>query len=134
MTTTVTPFLMFQGQAEEAMTFYVSLFEEAEIESLEKYDDDAGDAEGLVRLATFSLQGREFICIDSPVPQEFDFTPSMSIFITCEDESEIDELYAQLSDGGAVMMPLQPYDFSLKFGWITDRFGVSWQLNLQPTD
>lgn len=67
---------------------------------------------------------------DSPVHHEFTFTASTSLFVECETEDELDELFAALSDGGFAYMPLQGYDFSTKFGWCSDRFGVSWQLNL----
>lgn len=71
------------------------------------------------------------ICIDSSVKHNFTFTPSMSIFVDCEDEAELNEAFRQpLSAGGAVLMPLDNYGFSTQFGWVTDRFGVSWQLNL----
>ncbi|MNG41952.1 3-demethylubiquinone-9 3-methyltransferase [compost metagenome] len=60
----------------------------------------------------------------------FTFTPSMSLYVTCETEAEIDRLFGSLSEGGSVMMPLAAYPFSEKFGWLSDRFGVSWQLTL----
>jgi predicted 3-demethylubiquinone-9 3-methyltransferase (glyoxalase superfamily) len=60
-------------------------------------------------------------------------TPAMSLFVDCQDEAEIDRLFAKLSEGGKILMPLNAYPFSRKFGWIADRFGVSWQLNL-PKD
>jgi predicted 3-demethylubiquinone-9 3-methyltransferase (glyoxalase superfamily) len=122
----VTPFLMFQGNAEEAMNYYTSLIEESEITSIIRY----GAEEGSVMRATFSLKGQEFICIDSNVKHEFTFTPSFSIFMTCDTEDEIDQLYENLSSGGGVLMPLNQYPFSKKFGWVNDKFGVSWQLTL----
>jgi predicted 3-demethylubiquinone-9 3-methyltransferase (glyoxalase superfamily) len=85
-----------------------------------------------VQHATFSLGGQQFMCIDSPVHHEFTFTASMSLYVQCETESEIDRLYAALAEKGQPLMPLGSYDFSAKFGWLNDRFGVSWQLNL-PT-
>ena len=80
--------------------------------------------------ATFSLAGQTFMCIDSPVKHEFAFTPAMSLFVDCADEPEIDTLFAKLSEGGQVLMPLGQYPFARKFGWVSDQFGVSWQLNL----
>ena len=62
--------------------------------------------------------------------QDFTFTPAMSLFVTCETEKEIDELFAKLSDGGQIMMPLDKYDFAKKFGWLSDKHGVSWQRSL----
>ena len=127
----VTPFLMFQGgKAEEAMNYYTSLIEDSEITSISRYGaNEAGD-EGTVMHATFSLKGQEFMCIDSNVKHAFSFTPSFSIYITCDSEKEINNLYEKLIMGGQALMPLDDYGFSEKFGWINDRFGVSWQLNL----
>jgi predicted 3-demethylubiquinone-9 3-methyltransferase (glyoxalase superfamily) len=70
------------------------------------------------------------MCIDSPVKHNFTFTPAMSLFVDCADEAELDTLFAKLSEGGQVLMPLDNYGFSRKFGWLADKFGVSWQLNL----
>jgi len=70
------------------------------------------------------------MCIDSNVEHQFSFTPSFSIYITCDTEEEIDHLYQKLIDGGGALMPIDDYGFSKKFGWLYDRFGVSWQLNL----
>jgi len=127
----VTPFLMFQGgKAEEAMNYYTSLIEDSEITSISRYGaNEAGD-EGTVMHATFSLKGQEFMCIDSNVKHAFSFTPSFSIYITCDSEKEINNLYEKLIMDGQALMPLDDYGFSKKFGWINDRFGVSWQLNL----
>lgn len=127
----ITPFLMFQDDnAEEAINYYTSLIEDSEIASITRYGADEGGKEGTVMQATFSLKGQEFMCIDSSIKHEFDFTPSFSIFITCDTEAEIDHLYNQLLEGGMAMMPLDNYGFSKKFGWINDRFGVSWQFHL----
>ena len=81
-------------------------------------------------MATFSLGGQSFMAIDSYVQHAFTFTPAISIYVNCESETEIDRAFAALSDGGAVLMPLDAYPFSKKFGWVQDRFGVSWQLTL----
>jgi predicted 3-demethylubiquinone-9 3-methyltransferase (glyoxalase superfamily) len=126
----VTPFLMFQGNAEEAMNFYTSLIEGSAITSIQRYGPNEAGQEGSLMQATFTLKDQEFMCIDSPVKHEFTFTPSFSIYITCDTEAEIERLYEKLSDGGGVLMPLGDYSFSKKFGWVVDRFGVSWQLNL----
>ncbi|MFD6440121.1 VOC family protein [Peribacillus sp. NPDC060186] len=126
----VTPFLMFQGNAEEAMNYYTSLIEESEITSITRYGANEAGAEGSVMRATFTLKGQEFMCIDSNIKHEFTFTPSISLFITCDTEEEIDRIYESLTDGGEVLMPLADYSFSQKFGWVADKFGVSWQLTL----
>jgi predicted 3-demethylubiquinone-9 3-methyltransferase (glyoxalase superfamily) len=125
----VTTFLMFEGKAEEAMNFYVSLFKQAEILTLSRHEDDGSEASGKVEQAVFSLNGQRFMCMDSPIKHEFTFTPAISLFVTCETESEIDELFEKLSQGGGVLMPLDSYPFSKKFAWVADRYGVSWQLS-----
>lgn len=126
----VTPFLMFEGSAEEAMNFYTSLIEESKITSIARYGAEGPGKEGSVIMATFTLKGQEFMCIDSYVQHEFTFTPSYSTFLTCSSEQEIDDLFEKLSEGGSILMPLGDYSFSKKFGWIEDKFGVSWQLTL----
>jgi len=130
MQPTITTFLMFDGKAEEAMTFYVSLFAGARILKVERYGKGEMGPEGLVKLATFDLAGQMFMCIDSPAKHAFTFTPSMSLFVDCG-ELEIDTLFARLSEGGHVLMPLAEYPFSRRFGWVSDMFGVSWQLRLR---
>lgn len=126
----VTTHLMFQGSAEEAMGLYTSLFADSGIDRIERYGPGQQGREGTVRLAAFTLAGREFLCIDSPVEHGFGFTPSMSLFVECETEAELDGAFARLAEGGRVLMPIDDYGFSRRFGWLTDRFGVSWQLNL----
>jgi predicted 3-demethylubiquinone-9 3-methyltransferase (glyoxalase superfamily) len=126
----ITTFLMFAGVAEEAMNFYVSLFGDSEIQRVERYGPGEQGAEGTVKQAAFTLAGRDFMCIDSPVKHAFTFTPSMSLFVDCESEAELEAAFGRLSTGGGVLMPLGDYGFSTRFGWVNDRFGVSWQLNL----
>jgi predicted 3-demethylubiquinone-9 3-methyltransferase (glyoxalase superfamily) len=126
----ITTFLMFEGNAEEAMTFYLSLFTDAEVVNINRYGAEGPGAEGSVQQATFTLAGQPFMCVDSPMKHGFTFTPAISLFVRCADEAELDRLYAALAEGGAELMPLGNYGFSPKFGWVNDRFGVSWQLNL----
>lgn len=126
----LTTFLMFAGQAEEAMNFYISLFENSKVLSITRYGSGEAGAEGSVMHAIFTLNGQEFMCIDSNIEHGFTFTPAMSIYIKCESEAEIDRLYDTLSNAGQVLMPLDRYPFSEKFAWLADRFGVSWQLSL----
>jgi predicted 3-demethylubiquinone-9 3-methyltransferase (glyoxalase superfamily) len=126
----ITTFLMFEGDAEEAMTFYVSLFDDARILDISRYGADGPGREGSVRHATFSLAGERFMCIDSPAKHDFTFTPAISLFVQCESEAEIDRLHGALGERGRELMPLGDYGFSRRFGWVNDRFGVSWQLNL----
>ncbi|WP_027085800.1 VOC family protein [Cohnella panacarvi] len=127
----VIPFLMFQdGKAEEAMNWYTSLIEDSEITSIVRYGANQSGDEGTVMQATFTLKGQEFMCIDSNVKHQFTFTPSISIYAVCSTEEEIDALYEKLIEDRQALMPLGNYGFSRKFGWINDRYGVSWQLNL----
>ena len=130
MTRAVATHLMFDGDAEKAMKLYVSLFRGSEIRQVERYGPGEPGAEGTIKRADFILGGHHLICIDSPIKHAFTFTPSMSIFVDCDSETELIEAFKQLSEGGKVMMPLDNYGFSKKFGWVSDRFGVSWQLNL----
>ena len=131
MAKTITPFLMFGGAAEQAMNLYISVFPNSKIESIERYGPEGPGAEGSVKIATLKLNGQRLNCIDSPVNHDFSFTPSVSLFVECEDESELDRAFNQLSADGKILMELGDYGFSTKFGWFNDRFGVSWQLNLE---
>jgi predicted 3-demethylubiquinone-9 3-methyltransferase (glyoxalase superfamily) len=127
----ITTFLMFEGQAEEAITFYTSLFEDSDIISITKNGPDGPggpEAEGTVQRVLFTLKGQQYMPIDS-FGHEFTFTPSISLFVQCDSEDELDTLYEKLMEGGTAAMPLGDYGFSTKFGWVQDRFGVSWQLN-----
>ena len=86
--------------------------------------------EGTVMQALFSLKGQEFMCIDSHVDHEFTFTPAFSIYLTCDSEEEIDKIYDQMMQNGTALMPIDNYGFSKKIGWLIDKLGISWQLNL----
>jgi predicted 3-demethylubiquinone-9 3-methyltransferase (glyoxalase superfamily) len=130
MAAKVSTFLMFEGKAEEAMNFYVSLLHGAAITGIRRYGPGEPGAEGSVMHASFTLKGQNFMCIDSPAKHAFTFTPAVSIFVDCDSEAEVDALFGKLSEGGQILMPLDKYPFSRKFAWIADRFGVSWQINL----
>jgi predicted 3-demethylubiquinone-9 3-methyltransferase (glyoxalase superfamily) len=119
------------GRAEEAMNLYVSVFEDSRVLDIEHFraeEDESG-----VKRARFVLAGREYIAMDSGREHHFTFTPAISLFVDCESEQQLDSAFAELSDGGSILMPLQAYPFSARFGWLQDRFGVSWQLNLATT-
>lgn len=130
MANSIRPFLMFEGDAEAAMSFYVSLFPGAEIVSIARFGPEGPGAEGSVYQASFTVAGQTVMCFDSPVKHGFTFTPSISLFVECESEAEIDRLAGELSESGEFLMPLGDYGFSRRFAWVRDRFGVSWQLNL----
>ncbi|HEY0983791.1 VOC family protein [Schlesneria sp.] len=131
MAKSIATFLMFEGKAEEAMNFYVSLFEGSEVQAIERYGKEGPGAAGSVKKADFLLGGHPMMCIDSPIPHAFKFTPSTSLFVECADEAEFDNTFAKLSEAGQILMPPGNYGFSQKFTWLNDRFGVSWQLTLQ---
>lgn len=124
--------LTFQdNNAENAMNFYVELFDNSRIINVQRWGKDGPVEEGRIMQATFELDGNLFMCSDSPPVHDWDFTPAVSIYIECENESELERLFSKLSENGKVTMPLDNYGFSQKFGWVIDQFGVSWQLNLK---
>lgn len=124
----ITTFLMFEGKAEEAMNFYVSLFPNSKIVNMTRYEKEGPGKAG--KVATFTLNGQEYMAIDSPAKHAFTFTPAISLYVKCETPKEVEDLFKKLSAGGEVFMPLDKYPFSEKFGWVSDKFGVSWQLTL----
>lgn len=130
----VTTCLMFvgeqHGKAEEAINLYTSLVKDSKILHITRYGAGEQGVEGTVVQATFTLKGQEFMATDSHLEHPFTFTPAMSLFVQCESEAEIDLLFSTLSSEGATLMPLNNYGFSKKFGWVNDKYGVSWQLNL----
>lgn len=123
--------LMFTGRAEEAIEFYTGLFGESAVGFIQRYGPEYPQGpEGQVVHAEFTLAGRAFMAMDNAADQPFDFTPAISLFVTCSDRAEIDRLAAALSEGGSFLMPLDEYPFAARYAWVQDRFGVSWQLNL----
>jgi len=131
----LTPVLMFTGQADEAMRLYASAFPDAEILEIDRWGPgDAGAAStgmaGSVKGAHFRIGGQVLRCMDSPDVHAFGFTPAVSFWYDCADEATFDAVFARLSEGGAVQMPPGPYPFARRFAWLSDRFGVSWQLSV----
>ena len=131
MAKSITTFLMFNGCAEQAINFYVSLFTHSKIDLIERYSDDEGGEEGTVKFARIIINGLTLMCIDSNQKHDFKFTPSISLFVDCLSQIEIEHLYKSFMEEGKALMPLDDYGFSEQFAWVTDRFGVSWQLNFQ---
>ena len=129
MTQRVATQLMFVGQGSAALELYAATFPQLKIVSLDRYGPNQPGAEGTVKRAEVSLGGHTFFVIDSPVEHAFTFTPSISLFVDCDTAAELDAAFAALSEGGQVLMPIDNYGFSQRFGWCNDRFGVSWQLN-----
>jgi len=115
---------MFEGQAEEAMRLYTSLFPGAEMTVAVRYPDT-----NKVMRGSFRIAGQEVQVTDSPIHHAFTFTPAASLFVECESEDELRRLADAL--GAQVLMPVADYGFSKLFTWVADKFGVSWQLNLQ---
>ncbi len=127
---TATPFLMFEGKAEEALTFYCAMVPGSRILSIERYGPGEAGPEGSVRVARAAIAGLEVMASDSYVRHAFTFTPSLSLFVNCTSEDEQSRIVEGLGDGGGMLMPLDNYGFSRRFAWLNDRFGVSWQINL----
>lgn len=136
----IVPCLWFDQNAEEAMNFYVSVFADAQakpgsskIISITRYPDEVPQEfmkgmEGKVLTGIFELAGFRFMALDGgPI---FKFTPAISFFVRCRSAGEVDAFWSSLSDGGTVLMPLDTYPFSERYGWIQDRYGVSWQVIL----
>jgi predicted 3-demethylubiquinone-9 3-methyltransferase (glyoxalase superfamily) len=112
----ITPFLWFNGQAEEAMNFYVSIFKNSKVLSVQRYGDAGTGPKGSVMSATFQLEGQDFYALNGG-PQ-FTFTPAISFFVSCETQAEVDELWEKLSAGGE----------KGRCAWLKDKFGLSWQI------
>jgi predicted 3-demethylubiquinone-9 3-methyltransferase (glyoxalase superfamily) len=121
---------MFEGKAEEALNFYVSLFPGAEVLGVLRHGPTGSGVEGSLAKASFRIGGQTILCTDSIVKHDFSFTPAFSLFVECDSEDEIRRLYSALLAGGSAPMPIGEYGFSRMFAWVNDRYGVSWQLNL----
>jgi len=113
---TITPFLWFDGNAEEAANFYVSSFKNSRVVSLTRYGDAGPGPKGTVMIVTFQLDGQEFFALNGG-PQ-FTFSPALSFFVNCETQQEVDELWEKLSEGGETQ----------QCGWLRDKYGLSWQI------
>ncbi len=112
----ITPFLWFDDQAEEAVNFYTSVFKNSKITSVSRYGEAGPGKPGSVMTASFELAGQQFMALNGG--PEYKFTPAISFYVSCEDQAEVDELWEKLSAGGE----------KGPCGWLTDKFGVSWQI------
>ena len=112
----ITPFLWFDGKAEEAMNFYASIFKNSKIGSVTRYGEEGPGPKGAVMTATFQLDGQDFIALNGG-PQ-FTFSPAISFLVSCETQQEVDDLWEKLSEGGEKQ----------RCGWLKDKFGLSWQI------
>ena len=112
----ITPFLWFDSNAEEAINFYTSIFKNSKVISISRYGDAGPGPKGTVMAATFQLEGQQFMALNGG--PHFRFTPAISLFVSCETQEEVDELWKKLSDGGEEQ----------RCGWLQDKFGLSWQI------
>ncbi len=116
----ITPFLWFDGQAEEAVNFYISVFQNSKMGKVFRQGEKALTVD-------FQLDSQHFTALNGgPM---FKFNPSISFFVTCETMAETDEVWQKLSDGGMALMPLDKYPWSEKYGWVQDRYGITWQIS-----
>jgi predicted 3-demethylubiquinone-9 3-methyltransferase (glyoxalase superfamily) len=116
MTQKITPFLWFDNNAEEAITFYTAVFKDSKIVSMSRYPEGAPGPAGTVMSATFRLNGQDFMALNGgPI---FKFTEAISLYVDCATQQEVDYYWDKLSDGGE---PGQ-------CGWLKDKFGLSWQI------
>lgn len=112
----IVTFLWFDNQAEEAATFYTSLFKDSKIGKISRYGDAGPGPKGSAMGVTFQLEGQEFFALNGG--PHFKFTPAISLFVNCETQEEVDELWSKLSAGGR----------EDRCGWLTDKYGLSWQI------
>ena len=112
----ITPFLWFDGKAEEAAKFYTSIFKNSKLGQIRRYGDAGPGPKGSVLTASFAIEGQEFVALNGG-PQ-FTFSPAISFFVNCETQEEVDEFWDKLSEGGR----------KNRCGWLQDKFGVSWQI------
>lgn len=132
----IVPHLWFDHQAEEAVEFYTSLFEDSQTGNVTRYGEAGqeihGQKPGSVMTIEFEIAGYQFIALNGGL--HFKFTPAISFFVNCQSEDEVDELWDHLSKGGEPLMSLDEYPFSKKYGWIEDKYGLSWQITLADGD
>ncbi len=121
----ITPHFWFNKEAKEATALYVSLFPDSEIKNITTIKDTpSGDCD----MVTFTLAGQEFMAISAgPI---FKLNPAISLFVTFNSEEEIDAVWNALVEGGKVLMAYQKYPWSTKYGWLQDKYGLSWQLSM----
>jgi len=118
------------GEAEDAIQWYCSVFDDSRIVKIDRYGPGETEPEGTIRVAEFEINGHTAKVIDSAGPHDFTFTPAISLWMDCTSQAEFQHLAASLAEGGTMLMPVGSYGFSKFFCWVADRFGVTWQLNL----
>src|SRR5476649_2404572 len=112
----ITSFLWFDGQAEEAMNFYLSIFKNSKVESIVRYGEVGPGPNGSVMTASFQLDRQQFVALNGG--PEFQFTPAISFVVNCLTQEEVDYFWEKLTDGGE----------EVQCGWLRDRYGISWQI------
>ena len=112
----ITPFLWFDGKAEEAMDFYVSIFKNSKKGHVTRSGEGGPGPKGTVMSVTFQLDGQEFMALNGG--PHFTFSPAISFFVNCKTQEEVDELWEKLSEGGE----------KSQCGWLKDKYGLSWQI------
>lgn len=112
----ITPFLWFDDQAEEAIHFYVSIFKNAKVLNVSRYGEAGPGPAGSVMMATFQLEGQDFMALNGGPDHKF--TEAISLFVDCKTQEEVDELWTKLSEGGE----------EGPCGWLKDKYGLSWQI------
>jgi predicted 3-demethylubiquinone-9 3-methyltransferase (glyoxalase superfamily) len=112
----IRPFLWFNDQAEDAVNFYVSMFKDSRVVSMNRYGEGAPFPKGTVMSATFIIEGQEFLALNGG--PKYSFTPAISLFVNCETQQEVDALWSKLSAGGK----------EDACGWLRDKYGLSWQI------
>jgi len=134
MANSMHPHLMFQnGKAEAAIRRYEEIFDDFSIDELDTYSEDGDGPTGKVQMAVCTFAGQGLTCFDSPIEHEFDMTPAITLFVECETGDELERVFAALAEDGDVMMPLDDYGFSQRYGQLADRYGVPWALNLNKS-
>ncbi len=128
----ITPFLWFDNNAEEAVNFYTSVFDNSKILSITRYNEDSAKATGQKANSAmtigFQLEGQNFTALNGG--PHFKLNQSTSFFVYCESDAKIENVFKKLSDGGQVIFPLDKYDWSPRYAWVVDKFGLSWQLDV----
>ena len=128
----ISPMLWFDSQAEDAAKLYTSTFPNSKTGRITRYGKEGfdihGQREGTVMTVELMLDGQKFTLLNGG--PHFKINPSISFFVTYEDATTIDRIWASLSEGGSILMPLEKYPWSPKYGWVQDRYGVSWQIRV----
>ena len=128
----IIPFLWYDNNAEEAVNFYTSVFDNSKILSVTRYNEDSAKATGQkadsAMTIGFQLEGQNFTALNGG--PHFKLNQSTSFFVYCESDAKIENVFKKLSDGGQVIFPLDKYDWSSKYAWVIDKFGLSWQLDV----